>query len=370
MIEKSNSEKLKLKFEELLKGHPFFTVEEVFQSKEADEKILKETSSKAFSLSLPFSLLEKMREIIKEDPFQFEEEMRAHIFLRYCNEKQLAGKETLEQMNAAGIISDKYRYRFAKQLAERNCKDLCEEISAFEIQNEASIKKVAEIVLCSDPNQLFLSLSEFFQEDEIREEFYLRGLIRSSDALRNLRDDSHFEERLSAFPPSVLKWIYQEFKFGKKMIQTAMQQVQGYTEDEIFVLFVTKSPPELQHLGFNDGDGVFIDWLRDEEQLSFFALILFLNAIKQPPSWVCNNPVALQFLKEINAFKDPSLRFAATGLALWQIKQNLPIDKIVSHVNENFVKENQKIFALILTLCENLCQEINAAPLMVKKVER
>ena len=129
----------------------------------------------AYAISTP--LLKKMRKLIHDEPLSFSEELRAALTLSYCIEKNLSVSEVVIEMQDAEIKTEYLHYQFADHLAEQKGAELCAEIDSFNLDSE-DLREIADRVLYSDADAFFSNLDEFgYQKDELREEYYLRGLI-------------------------------------------------------------------------------------------------------------------------------------------------------------------------------------------------
>ena len=350
-----DDEELEKRFEELF-PEKVFTEEEVLLFVEcAREKIQTVYNADLFAYAISTSLIEEMAKLIQDEPLSFSEELRAALLLSYCLEKNLSVAEVVIEMQNAEIKMKNQLYKFAVHLAEQKGAELCEEIDSFNLDSE-DLQKIADRVLYTDANAFLSNLNEFgFHEDVVREEYYLRGLIRSVDAANVILEDSLFIERLRDLSPDVLKTIYQHFKFGKSAVESCKDEVKDQRgEDEIFALLMQKTYPELTVLGFKNAPLLF-DQLPEEEKLSLLSMILLLLNFKKPEEVVQESDM-FNFLNDLRNLNDPNARFAAVAMILKFEREGKGYKDIFSLKGNS--KKNPMYCALVIFACRHLCPDV------------
>lgn len=308
-----------------------------------------------FANAISTPLLKMMRKLIHDEPLSFSEELRAALTLSYCIEKNLSVSEVVIEMQDAEIKTEYLHYQFADHLAEQKGAELCAEIDSFNLDSE-DLREIADRVLYSDADAFFSNLDEFgYREDEVRKEYYLRGLIRSVDAANKILDDFSFIERLRALSPEVLKTIYQNFKFGQSVIEGCKDEAKDKKgEDEVFALLMQKTLPELTVLGFKKAS-FFFDRLPEKKRLQLLAMILLLLNFEKPEVIVLESEM-LNFLKELKTLKDPNARFAAVAMILKFKREGLNYKQFFSAKGQ--ANENPMHCSLVLFACKHLCPDV------------
>lgn len=336
---------------------------------EAKELLKDEYRAKVFAYAISFPLIQRLVKLIKYEPDQFPETMRAYVALRYCEEKKLDAEDTVEQMARASLSSERLRYKFASRMVRRDPADLCNEIDAFDIRDEHLKGKIAEIALYHDADAFFANLNEFDLDDQLKRDYFLRGLIRSIDPADKLLSDYDYLFDLEHFPLELLELIYQTFHFGQGEIKKAIIEQKGQKtgpmeEDRAFALFLQKSPPELEMLGFHNQHS-FFEWLPEPEKLSLIAILLFLNSIDDPQQLI-KEPDTIPLLKEIAGFNDPFARFAVVALLLKFINGGESLARILDFYKGTAIKTDSypKYFSLVDYACHHFFPERNDSALL------
>ena len=375
--------------------------------------ITTEKTAKLFSLSISTALIADIFKLIEKDPDEIPEPLCAYIALRVCSEERLDTSNILSKMESANIDDAYLRYKFAVLAAKRNVADFASQVADFRLKESLLMRRLAEVALYFDADAFFSELNEFAcEENEVREEFYLRGLVRSMDVVEKLLEDHVFLPSLENFPTQVLEWIYEQFSFGRTMIQEAIQQYAHptpkakssksfsdfpefiplmqeverieiqqkdrgedlsksavpMTEASVFALFVQKSgAPQyvLPEMGFTPVK--IFSTLPENEQQAFLAILLLLKSFPDP-QLVIQNDQAVLFLKEIHSFHDPAVRFAAVALALIGTKKGIDLTTQLSHPKAQLIPtaEYPKIYSLLLCACNSLVQGVDLTFLQKK----
>ena len=367
------------------------------------QQITKEKTAKTFSMAISTDLVKK---IFKFNKLQIEqsindipESLRAYIALRYCAVKDLDANEIVLNMRRVAITSERLRYKFAIHAAKRHVADFTNEVTDFQLKDVSLIRRLAEVALYFDTNAFFSELKKFgFLENKVREEFYLRGLVRSVGVVEKLLEDDVFLSSLENFSTKVLEFIYEQFSFGRTAIQEAIRQAKNpqpeppsgilkylvqrieetplllekkansddlsrkkeylLPENEassVFALFIKKAGSPLYvlpELGFKSI--AIFDHLNDNERQALLAMLLLIKSLDDPELAIQSE--VLLFLKEINSFPDPAVRFAVVALALIGIKNGRDLINQLSHSRTRIeLNSYPKIYSLILYTCDGLC---------------
>lgn len=336
--------------------------------KKANEKLTTKRDVKEFVYTIPDALVTAIYKLGQHERMELRELLRAYLVLRLCAMKKLDAAQTLAKMKRAKIDDDNLRYQFAKQAAKFDSANICDEISSFDLQDRDRIRKIAEIVLYSDAETFFDNLNEFgFTEDDVREEFYLRGLMRSTDIVGKLLEDGNFLDQLrESFPEEWLKVLYQRFQFGKKLVQEFSQEAPptlNLNEEALFVLLVKKTYGQLHEMGFKK-PFLFLDHLDESEKSSLLSLILFLNNHPEAANLI-NEPLLHSFFDELHSFHDPFVRFAGVILALKF--DHLTLAELFKN-EKSQPSDYPLIFSLIVNvICKSYCPNRDFHSLIIKK---
>lgn len=319
----------------------------------ANQQMLSKETAKNFIATIPPDLLKRLIQLILKEPVSFPELSRAYLMLRHCDAKKLNAEKIRKWMKKAHIKDDCLRYQFAKLAAKRDGEGLCNEIKCFELADTTFKRKVAEIVLNTALTTFLSNLNEFdFIQDTLREEYFLRSLMLSSDAIDSLLKDSYFVPRLMEFPASILKLIYQKFKFAEDDIKTAQKTCkESMADDELFAYAIKQPYYKLESLGCKKL-GFFIEYLPDREKNPLTAMILFLLAFEKPEELI-QDPTIFSFFEEIENFSHPAARFAAIGLILKFNRMGILPQVVLSYGTKKQVTvlTDPLLFSLVLYAC-------------------
>src|SRR3990167_900433 len=284
--------------------------------------------AKIFSLIIPPHIAENLYDFFYNLEFdklvEIPESIRAYVTLRSCKDQKLNSKDILDRIERAGIDSQLFLYKFATCAAKRNVADFTNELTSFKISESLFTRRLAEIALYFDSNAFFDDLNEFgFHEHKIREEFYLRGLIRSVDVISNLLDDNDFmsgfekedksgPKKEEKFSPEILSFFYRNFDFCKKAVQRAIDasKTKQANDEKTFISFIQASSRQVlqKRLGLQN---TFFYYLEKKEEHGFLAMILLIKSIDSLKlSSYMQRSEFLDFLKEIFNFHDPATRFS------------------------------------------------------------
>lgn len=384
----SNLSKLSELAKEHFMSHPLLSIEDAFALME-ELKVQMEKCpnppkiAKIFSLIIPSYVAENLHEFMGDlvGSLDFDkliaipEPIRAYITLRSCKDKKLSSKDTLERIERVLIGTPLFLYKFATCAAKRNVADFTKEVTSFGITEKPLVRRLAEIALYFDSKAFFEDLNEFgFREDKIREEFYLRGLIRSVDTISSLLDDGDFMSSLENLSPELLSFFYRNFDFCNKGVQRAIHASKAalpstpmsnffpieeseedeeeipqeqVNEEKLFISYIQASSRQvlLQRLGFRN---TFFYYLEKNEEHGFLAMILLVKSIDSHRlhSYM-EKKEFLDFLREIYNFRDPATRFSIVLLSLGLMKKGMCLIDQLKFPTEG--KNHPKMFSI--TLC-------------------
>jgi len=386
----------------------------------ASKEILSENGLKKFSNAISSDLNERIFKCIGRRPTDQQknlpESLRAYIALRYCKSRKLPVTDTLQKMEKLEIEGQLFRYKFAAWAVKQNVSEFTNELGDFRIKDSNYLRLLAETALYFDANAFFSDLNEFdLLESSSREEFYLRGLVRSVSAIESIVEDSFFLESLEDFPSDVLEWIYETFEYGKTFIQDSIEGLRKPTrklpkskpfseypefaflpqlpdsketvrkksnkdwvlsakESSIFTIFILKAYPkfEINEMGFDDSD--FFGNLTDREKLPLMAILLLLKSLDNSIEAI-EDEMIREFIQELHSLRDPTTRFAAVAVALMK-NANMPHFSMSKSVGElafdltfctSFKGSNKRLYSIVLSICNKLGIGADSQKILEKK---
>lgn len=334
--------------------------------------------------------------------------LRAYVTMRYCADEGLDSRQIFEHMQEAEIKSDQLCYKFAAHVGKHDPAGLVDEVGVLKLQDPALNRRLAEIALNFDPKAFLENLSGFnFFDDAVRGEYYLKGLIRSTEVAEQLADDIWFTDRIRQLPDSVLEQLYSDFHFGQKAIQesglaadiwfidrTRELELPDFVLEQVYTDFyfgqkaiqesdlaAARQMTEAEIFRRLLTDRAFVDFLSrrevafpnarqflflldDTDKLPLLAMLLLLTAVKNPQEAI-QSPEIQAFLQEIKSFPSPSVRFAAVTLLSALVKKQA--DLLSLQYAFDGKSDYPKILSLVVYVCDQLCPAANARGVLLNK---
>jgi hypothetical protein len=336
---------------------------------------------KVFFQTIPAELMQQLYCFAKDNQISSSQKIRTFIVLQYCKNNSASVQDVYTRMEEMKIEEECDRYKLAKFAAKQDPENFTNEIRDFKIHNPQYMKRLAEISLYLNAGTFLDNLNEFeFDENRERESYFLRGLIRSTDLVRDLcLDDSFFIPSLSELSTEILEFLYVNFNFCKFTTERAQEKdekikLKRSSMDEYFEIseiktISTEIKPNADQksvfvsifknpcFGMGLSCWTFFQTMEERDANSFLAMILLLKQLPNAEEMIKKSEV-LDFLKELDSFPDPASRFAAVAIVLSEITKGKPLIHQLNYLKNSSLKEDEskyhKICSLAMAACESL----------------
>ncbi len=344
------------RFAELFTKNPSFTQQDLTLFIDALESGNRKTT-KAFFLAISPQLAKQMFHYIVED-LNISEETCCYITLSHCrNIKNLCALDVLEKMEEAGITEEEFRYKFAMLALKHDASGFIKHLTEFEIEEPRHIRRLAEVSLYTSAHTFFSDFNEFnFDEDKVRDEFYLRGLMRSTEVVHDLLDDSDFFDTLQTLSEETLGFFYDTFNFCNITLrkacdssQQALRNSQEATKELFVSIFKEHQRTTGLTLNYN-----FLHFAMDDRDKHAFLAMLFLVKSLENPDELLKQPELVDFLKELDSFPDPCATFATIAIVLNRIENGYSLTGQLNRLQSKNKGDYPKMGSVIHSACHHL----------------